>query len=89
MTEDYANACLIDDAIRGKHVTVVCLNRYDVRHKLYDLVRMCDYMRLPYRLYKVVGHEAIVIGETIEDGGIDFECMTNPNLPYKRMCDRR
>lgn len=73
MTEDYKNACRIYDALRGKHVTVLCDNLWEARRKLYDLVRMCDAIERPYRLCKAVGHGAIIFYETIEDGGISIE----------------
>jgi hypothetical protein len=68
---EYAN--LLDDAIKGKWVTLCCRDQRAVRNAFHDLTRLADHMGLAYKAYRQVGHEQIVIGDRLSDGGIDFE----------------
>lgn len=71
----YAN--LLDDAVRGKWITLHCRNQRAVRNAFHDLTRLADHMGLAYKAYRQVGHEQIVVGDRLSDGGIDFEVETN------------
>jgi hypothetical protein len=66
-------AYLLDDAIKGKWVTLRCRDARSAKRAFRELCSLADYMGLPYRAYRATGNEQIIIGNDIRDGGIDFE----------------
>lgn len=77
-------AQLLDDAVRGRWVTLRCRDMRSVRRHLRALCELADAMGLAYRAYHAIGSEHIVIGDNLRDGGIDFEVegrMPHPGDP--------
>lgn len=66
-------AYLLDDAIKGKWVTLRCRDARSAKRAFRDLCSLADYMGLAYKAYRATGNEQIIIGSNIRDGGIDFE----------------
>ena len=67
-------AFILHDAIAGEWVTIRCPNQRSVRRLFNDLCKLADAMGLVYDAYGAMGREQIVVGDSIRDGGIDFEC---------------
>lgn len=70
-------ADMLHDAITGKRVTIRCQDEMLVKEVFNDLCELADAIGLAYDAYGAVGREQIVVGDSIRDGGIDFECMSN------------
>ena len=75
-------AFILHDAIAGEWVTIRCPNQMSVKRLFNDLCELADAMGLAYDACRAVGCEQTVVGDSIRDGGIDFECLSN--MPIAR-----
>ena len=72
MTREEANyyATCIDDAVRGKWVTVSCRDYRAAKMAFRDALALCQHMGLAVVAYRSTLE--IVVADDIRDGGIDF-----------------
>ena len=74
--EEFLRWCdVLDRAIKGEHVTIVCPTMRSASNEFKDCRDVCAKIGLANEARKTNGHCEIVIGETIHDGGIDFSTM--------------
>lgn len=88
MTDDEFDrwCCVIDRAIKGEHITIVCRDMRAATYDFRDCLAVCDAIGLAYHARKQVGRCLILIGDEIDDGAIDFSTM---DAERRKSGDRR